>query len=74
MLPNDWELRMERAALEGAITRTRTLRPFLQELSDETNTEIQRAINDGNAELDAICREMAEDVRRNSSDTQQQDH
>lgn len=58
MLPDDWELRMERAALEGALSHTRTLGPFLQEM-----------IDDARRELDATEMEMAENVRSHSSES-----
>ena len=54
MLGDDWELRMERAALQGALSRTPTLKPFVQELADEAKRQVQEAIDDGNRQLDEI--------------------
>ena len=40
MLDDAWELRMERAALQGAVTNTRTLDLFVQEMVENAKQEL----------------------------------
>jgi hypothetical protein len=55
---------MERAALQGVLSHSRTLEPFVQELVDDAKfgdpkKELQEMIDDANRELDETEAEMA---------------